>query len=42
MKINIWTNRQVQMTLKVFYKEYGLGLSPDAENFQTLKTFIYI
>jgi len=28
------------MGLKVFYQEYGLGLTPNAGNFQTLKTFI--
>jgi hypothetical protein len=39
MKINIWINRWVRK------KEYGLGLTPDAENFQTLKniyTYKYI
>jgi hypothetical protein len=37
MNINILTNRQVRKALKDVCKEYGLGLTPDAENFRLLK-----
>jgi hypothetical protein len=42
MKINIRTNRRVKKALKIFYQKYGLWLMPDADSFQTLKTFIHI